>query len=50
VLELFYRFGHSCEEIADRVNCSPNTVKTRMFHGRRKLRRLLPSLAGLENA
>jgi RNA polymerase sigma-70 factor (ECF subfamily) len=50
VLELFYHFGHSCEEIADRVNCSPNTVKTRMFHGRRKLRRLLPSLAGLENA
>jgi RNA polymerase sigma-70 factor, ECF subfamily len=49
-LELFYHFGHSCEEIADRVNCSPNTVKTRMYHGRRKLRRLLPSLAGLENA
>jgi RNA polymerase sigma-70 factor, ECF subfamily len=50
VLELFYRFGHSCEEIADRVNCSRNTVKTRMYHGRRKLRRLLPGLAGLENA
>jgi RNA polymerase sigma-70 factor (ECF subfamily) len=50
VLELFYHFGHSCEEIADRVNCSPNTVKTRMYYGRRKLRRLLPSLAGLENA
>jgi RNA polymerase sigma-70 factor (ECF subfamily) len=49
-LELFYHFGHSCEEIANRVNCSPNTVKTRMYHGRRKLRRLLPSLAGLENA
>jgi len=50
VLELFYHFGHSCEEIADRVNCSPNTVKTRMYYGRRKLRRLLPSLAGLEKA
>jgi RNA polymerase sigma-70 factor (ECF subfamily) len=50
VLELFYHFGHSCEEIADRVNCPPNTVKTRMYHGRRKLMRLLPRLAGLENA
>jgi RNA polymerase sigma-70 factor, ECF subfamily len=50
VLELFYQFGHSCEEIADRVNCPPNTVKTRMHYGRRKLRRLLRSLAGLENA
>jgi RNA polymerase sigma-70 factor, ECF subfamily len=49
-LELFYRFGHSCEEIADRVNCPPNTVKTRMYYGRRKLRRLLPSLAGFKNA
>lgn len=45
-LELFYHFGHSCEEIADRVNCPPNTVKTRMYYGRRKLKRLLPSLAG----
>jgi RNA polymerase sigma-70 factor, ECF subfamily len=50
VLELFYHFGHSCEEIADRVKCSPNTVKTRMYYGRRKLRRLLPNLAGLEDA
>jgi RNA polymerase sigma-70 factor (ECF subfamily) len=47
-LELFYQFGHSCEEIAERVNCPANTVKTRMHHGRRKLRRLLPLLAGLE--
>ena len=50
VLELFYHFGHSCEEIADRMNCPRNTVKTRMYYGRRTLRRLLPSLAGLENA
>ena len=49
-LELFYHFGHSCREIADRVNCPPNTVKTRMYHGRRTLRRLLPGLAGLKNA
>jgi RNA polymerase sigma-70 factor (ECF subfamily) len=48
VLELFYHFGHSCEEIAERVNCPANTVKTRMHHGRRKLRQLLSRLAGFE--
>jgi RNA polymerase sigma-70 factor (ECF subfamily) len=48
VLELFYHLGHSCEEIARRINCPTNTVKTRMHHGRRKLRRLLPPLAGFE--
>ena len=48
VLELFYRFGHSCEEIAAMVDCPANTVKTRMYHGRRKMRRLLPRLAGFE--
>jgi RNA polymerase sigma-70 factor, ECF subfamily len=48
VLELFYRFGHSCEEIAEMVDCPANTVKTRMYHGRRKMRRLLPHLAGFE--
>jgi RNA polymerase sigma-70 factor, ECF subfamily len=47
VLELFHHFGYSCEEIAHIVNCPRNTVKTRMHYGRRKLRRLLPSLAGL---
>jgi RNA polymerase sigma-70 factor (ECF subfamily) len=46
VLELSYQLGHSCKEIADRVNCPVNTVKTRMFYGRRRLRRLLPTLAG----
>jgi RNA polymerase sigma-70 factor (ECF subfamily) len=46
VLELSYQLGHSCQEIADRVNCPVGTVKTRMFHGRRKLRRLLTMLAG----
>lgn len=47
VLELFYRFGHSCEEIAVMVDCPTNTVKSRMFHGRRNMQRLLPRLAGL---
>jgi RNA polymerase sigma-70 factor, ECF subfamily len=46
VLELFYRFGHSCEEIAELVDCPTNTVKSRMFHGRRNMQRLLPRLAG----
>jgi RNA polymerase sigma-70 factor (ECF subfamily) len=45
-LELFYHFGHSCEEIAHRMKCPVNTVKTRMFYGRRSLHRLLVDLAG----
>jgi RNA polymerase sigma-70 factor (ECF subfamily) len=44
-LELSYRFGHTCQQIADALGCPRNTVKTRMFHGRRKLRQLLPKLA-----
>jgi RNA polymerase sigma-70 factor, ECF subfamily len=45
-LELFYHFGHSCKEIAVRMKCPVNTVKTRMFHGRRGMHRLLLDLAG----
>jgi RNA polymerase sigma-70 factor (ECF subfamily) len=48
VLELAYHLGHSCEEIALIMSCPVNTVKTRMFHARKKLRLLLPQLAGLE--
>jgi RNA polymerase sigma-70 factor (ECF subfamily) len=44
-LELAYYFGHSCEEIADITQCPVNTVKTRLFNARRKLRELLPELA-----
>jgi RNA polymerase sigma-70 factor, ECF subfamily len=40
VLELAYLSGQSCEEIALRHDCSVNTVKTRLFYGRNKLRRL----------
>lgn len=48
VLELTYYLGHSCAEIAAIMDCPVNTVKTRMFHARRKLRDLLPQLdAGL---
>jgi RNA polymerase sigma-70 factor (ECF subfamily) len=46
VLELTYYLGHSCEEIAEITACPVNTVKTRMFHARRKLRELLPRLSG----
>jgi RNA polymerase sigma-70 factor (ECF subfamily) len=45
-LELAYVLGHSCEEIAVITSCSVNTVKTRLFHARRKLSTLLPRLAG----
>jgi len=44
-LELAYLFGHSCEEIADIMHCPVNTVKTRMFQARRKLKIILPRLA-----
>jgi RNA polymerase sigma-70 factor (ECF subfamily) len=44
VVELTYFFGCSYEEIASIVHCPVNTVKTRMFHARGKLRALLPML------
>jgi RNA polymerase sigma-70 factor (ECF subfamily) len=46
VLEFAYYLGHSCTEIAEIMECPINTVKTRMFHARRKLRALLPALSG----
>ena len=45
VLELTYDLGHSCGEIAAIMECPVNTVKTRMFHARNRLRRLVPALA-----
>jgi len=45
VLELTYYLGYSCEEIAAIMECPVNTVKTRMFHARQKLRVSLPVLA-----
>jgi len=45
VLELTYYLGHSCSEIAAIMDCPVNTVKTRMFHARNKLRVLIPMLA-----
>ncbi|WP_129646707.1 RNA polymerase sigma factor [Peristeroidobacter agariperforans] len=45
-LELAYVLGHSCEEISVITSCPVNTVKTRLYHARRKLSTLLPLLAG----
>jgi RNA polymerase sigma factor (sigma-70 family) len=46
VIELTYFEGHSCAEIAEIMRCPVNTVKTRMFHARRRLRMLLADNAG----
>jgi RNA polymerase sigma-70 factor (ECF subfamily) len=45
-VELCYELGYSCEEISAIMNCPVNTVKTRLFHARAKLQKLLPALAG----
>ena len=44
VVELTYFYGYSYEEIAAIVDCPVNTVKTRMFHARARLKSLLPAL------
>lgn len=46
VLELTYYGGFSYEEISEIAGCPVNTVKTRMFHARRRLKVILPRLAG----
>lgn len=48
VVELTYFCGFSYREIAEIADCPVNTVKTRMFHARRRLKLLLPMLAGDE--
>ena len=44
VVELTYFSGYSYQEIADIMDCPVNTVKTRMFHARRRLAKLLTVL------
>lgn len=46
VIDLTYFQGFGYHEIADIANCPVNTVKTRMFHARRKLREGLSGVAG----
>ena len=46
VVELTYFYGCSYEEIAVIARCPVNTVKTRMFHARAKLRKVLPQIGG----
>jgi RNA polymerase sigma-70 factor (ECF subfamily) len=48
VVELTYFHGCSYEEIAVIADCPVNTVKTRMFHARAKLKKLLPELGKAE--
>ncbi|HVT17547.1 MAG TPA: sigma-70 family RNA polymerase sigma factor [Thermoanaerobaculia bacterium] len=44
VVELTYYYELSYQEIAEIVDCPVNTVKTRMFHARRRLRQILPEM------
>ena len=44
VLELSYYLGHSCEEIAQIMDCPVGTVKTRMHKARLKMKMLLRRL------
>lgn len=44
VVELTYFQELSYREISDIVGCPVNTVKTRMFHARRRLREILPAM------
>ncbi len=41
VIQLTYYEGRSCKEVAAIMDCPVDTVKTRMFHARRRLRVLI---------
>ncbi|HEY0662357.1 MAG TPA: sigma-70 family RNA polymerase sigma factor [Lysobacter sp.] len=41
VIELTYYLGYACREIAQIMGCPVDTVKTRMFYARRRLKTLL---------
>ncbi len=45
VIELSYFQGNNYQEIAAIAGCPENTVKTRMFHARRKLKTIMAELA-----
>jgi RNA polymerase sigma factor (sigma-70 family) len=46
VMELVYYHGLHYTEIAQVIDCPEGTVKTRVFHARRKLRDVWPGLTG----
>lgn len=48
VIELAYFHGYSTAEIADIVGCPKNTVKTRLFHARNKLKAMLEADRAVE--
>lgn len=48
VVELTYEYGYTYSEIAQIMGCPENTVKTRMFHARDRLRKILETLARWE--
>ena len=50
VVESVYYLGLSYNDIADIASCPIGTVKTRMFHARRRLKDLLPPLLGARSA
>ncbi len=45
-LELVYFHGLHYQDIARVMNCPENTVKTRIFHARKRLREIWPQLTG----
>lgn len=47
-IQLAYGQGHSCSEIAKIMGCPENTVKSRMFQARAKLRAILERLDGTD--
>jgi RNA polymerase sigma factor (sigma-70 family) len=46
VVNLTYYHGMGYQEIAETMDCPVNTVKTRMFHARKRLKTLLSGLMG----
>lgn len=42
---LVFYVGLTYEEVAEITSCPVNTVKTRMFHARRKLKQVMPDIA-----
>ncbi len=49
VIVLTYIYGYSYPEISEVMSCPVNTVKTRMFHARKKMQVLLPQFQTLTN-